>query len=209
MTSLYILNISHLDWQKLLPQLPPDRQKKAQTLRKEADKARSVGAGMLLQYALEQAGVPKAQQIFDRTHLGKPFLKHIPEMHFSLSHSGDYVVCAVSHAPVGVDVELPRCTMEIAGRFFHEDELPGTEDKDFLLRLWTAKESFVKALGGGLTIPLNSFLVRLSAQEARLEQTLSPLPYKLREFVLGEHRVCLCTAEPSHEPVFVSPDTLC
>lgn len=208
MTRTYVLNLRAFNWQSILPQLPPERQEKVRNMHKEADKVRSAGAGALLQYALEQAGIPKDRQIFDRTHLGKPFLKDFPQIHFSLSHGGDYAVCAVGNAPVGVDVELPRCTKEIAGRFFHRDELPETEDKDCLLRLWTAKEAFVKALGGGLTIPLDSFLVRLTEKEARLEQTLSPLPYGLQEFVLGEHRVCLCTTEPTNEPVFVSPDTL-
>ena len=55
--------------------------------------------------------------------------------------------------------------------------------------------AFVKALGGGLTIPLNSFSVFLQEQGAVLEQTLSPLPYRLHEYRAEESRVCLCTTE--------------
>ena len=195
MTRLYALNVTGLDWQKILPSLPPHRQEKVQKCSKEAAKARSTGAGWLLQYALEQAGVEDPS--FAETALGKPYLENYPHIHFSLSHSGPWVVCAVGDAPLGVDVEQPRCTMAIAKRFFCPEELPRTEDKDFLLRLWTAKEAFVKALGGGLTIPLDSFRVILGNQEAVLEQKLSPLPYKLQEFLLGECRVCLCATEPT------------
>lgn len=195
MTRLYALKTTALDWQTLLPLLPRSRQEKVRLLRKDADKARSAGAGWLLQYALEQAGIPASSQSFDQTSLGKPFLRENPHLHFSLSHSGPWAVCAVGDAPLGVDVELPRCTMEIAQRFFHPSELPETEDKDFLLRLWTAKEAFVKAMGGGLTIPLDCFRVHLNETGAVLEQTRSSLPYQLQEFVLDESRVCLCAVE--------------
>ena len=208
MTCLYILDVCGLDWQRVLPRLPSDRQEKVKKLRKESDKIRSAGAGLLLQYALEQAGVPKDRQALEENPLGKPHLRDFPNIHFSLSHSGKYAVCAVGDSPLGVDVEQPRCTMEIARRFFHETELPETEDKDYLLRLWTAKEAFVKALGGGLTIPLNSFRVRLTKTEAMLEQKLSPLPYSLQEFTAGDCRICLCATEPADEPVMMQPDSL-
>ncbi len=208
MTTLYVLDLRSLHWQSALPQLPTKRQEKVRKMHKDADKLRSAGAGLLLQYALEQACVPKEAQILDKTSLGKPFLKNFPHIHFSLSHSGPWAVCAVGEAPLGVDVEQPRCTMEIARRFFKLEELPETEDKDYLLRLWTAKESFVKALGGGLTIPLDSFSVRLTETEAILEQSLSPLPYKLQEFTAGDCRICLCATEPTDRPVFIQPDSL-
>lgn len=193
MTRLYALDVTNLDWQKILPNLPVFRQEKAQKLRKSEDKARSVGAGWLLQYALEQAGVQ--EPFFAETALGKPYLENYPHIHFSLSHSGFWAVCAVGDAPLGVDVEQPRCTMEIAKRFFRPDELPETEDRDFLLRLWTAKEAFVKALGRGLTVPLDSFRVILSQNEAVLDQNLSEFSFLLQEFSLGESRICLCSTE--------------
>lgn len=207
MTRLYTLDVRKLDWQAIFSQLPPARQEKVQKLHKEADKTRSAGAGWLLQYALEQAGISKETQIFEISPLGKPFLKDQPHIHFSLSHSGPWAVCAIGNAPLGVDVEQPRCTMEIARRFFRKDELPETEDKDFLLRLWTAKEAFVKAIGLGLTAPLDSFKVVLWEKKAVLEQNLSPLPYQLQEFQLNGCRVCLCATEaaPSLEIVKSTP----
>lgn len=203
MTNLYALNVTELNIASVLPLLPPVRQEKIEKLSKEADKSRSAGAGWLLQYALSQAGV--SAPIFAETPLGKPYLPEHPQLHFSLSHAGDWAVCAVGDAPLGVDVEQPRCTMKIAKRFFSPDELPETEDKDFLLRLWTAKEAFVKALGGGLTIPLDSFKVCLKEMEAVLEQNLSPLPYQLQEFVLDEYRICLCATEKTTLEIVKAP----
>ena len=209
MAQLYGLHLQpFLDgkWQFFLPELPPERQESVQICRFDADKARKTGAGWLLQHALLQAGVPKNAQIFEKNALGKPFLTTNLGIHFSLSHSGSWVICAVSRDPVGVDVEQPRCTAEIAHRFFQPEELDGLElSPDQLNRLWTAKEAFVKALGGGLTIPLNSFSVFLQEQGAVLEQTLSPLPYRLHEYQTEESRVCLCTTEDRPGLILVSP----
>lgn len=197
MTKLYALDVSNLDWQEILPQLPVFRQEKVQKLRKIEDKARSAGAGWLLQYALEQAGVQKP--IFAETPLGKPYLENYPRIHFSLSHSGSWAVCAVGDAPLGVDVELPRCTMDIAKRFFRPEELPKTENKDHLLRLWTAKEAFLKAIGTGLTLSPDSFRVVLGENEAKIEQNFSKFSYYLQEFSLGESRICLCATEKAED----------
>ena len=170
MAHLYVLDLHPLEngrWRDLLAELPDHRQQKALSCRFPADQARSAGAGWLLQYALLQAGIPVTQQHFSKTELGKPYLEEHPDIHFSLSHSGNWAVCAVSCDPVGVDVELPRCTLDIGKRFFRPEELEGLDAlphllcRDQLNRLWTAKESFVKALGGGLTIALNSFSIRL------------------------------------------------
>lgn len=213
MTTLYALDLKPCQngrWQRLLPGLPRDRQEQILTLRRDNDRARSAGAGWLLQYALEQAGIPAGEQRLVRTPLGKPVLEGHAHLHVSLSHSGDWAVCAVSHLPVGVDVESPRCTMEIGRRFFRPDEmagldqLPEAERRDRLNRLWTAKEAFVKAMGGGLTIPLNSFSVTLSCDKAVLVQTCSPLPYVLHEYRLGSYRVCLCAADERPEILFPS-----
>lgn len=213
MASLWILDITpllHGGWQRLLPQLPAARQQRILSCCRDADQARLAGSGWLLRQALAQAGIAPAQQHFERTALGKPQLAGRSVPQFSLSHSGRWAVCALAGTPVGADVEGPRCTPAIARRFFHPDELPDfdslpeVEWQDQLNRLWTAKEAFTKALGGGLTIPLDSFLVRLSQEGAALEQDLSPLPYRLHEYRLAECRLCLCTADDRPEPVFLT-----
>lgn len=214
MAKLYLLDIHPYEtgrWRELLPALSPDRQQKALSCRFEPDQARAAGAGWLLQYALSEAGIPAQEQHLAKTELGKPYLPDYPSLRFSLSHSGSWVVCAVSTQPVGVDVEMPRCTMAIGKRFFQPCELQGLEQLPELQRqvqlnrLWTAKEAFVKALGGGLTIPLNSFTVHLQEQEAILEQNLSPLPYRLHEYGDAQFRICLCTTEDRPELIWVQP----
>lgn len=214
MAKLYGLDLHPYEsgrWRELLPALTQERQQRALTCRFSNDRARTAGAGWLLQYALAQEGIPATEQVLATTALNKPYLIHRPDVHFSLSHSGSWVVCAVSADPVGVDVEFPRCTLDIGQRFFQPEELEGLDQlpylqcRDQLNRLWTAKEAFVKALGGGLTIPLNSFTVRLGTQGAELEQTLSPLPYRLHEYQPGLCRICLCTTDDRPNLQWVTP----
>ena len=204
MPNLYVLDlIPWLDgkWQEWLPALPEERQKKALACRRDSDGARAAGAGWLLQYALAQAGVPKEDQVFTENPWGKPQLTDREDLHFSLSHSGTWAVCAVGASPLGVDVESPRCTMAVARRCFHPAEVKALEalepeaQQAALSRLWTAKEAYLKALGRGLTLPMRSFAITLTPDTACLDRS----PYRLHEYRLGDSFLCLCTTEDRPE----------
>lgn len=214
MTKLYVLDLNRLSgdrWRDLLPLLPPERRKRAEGCRFEADRIRIAGSGWLLQYGLEQAGIPAPQQRIVKNDWGKPHLAEQEDVFFNLSHSGNWAVCAVSDRPVGVDVELPRCSIAIARRHFRPEEverleaLPWQAQKEELNRLWTAKEAFSKAIGRGLTVAMDRFGVCLSASGAVLQQSLSELPYVLHEYVLHPCRMCLCCVGERPEPEIVEP----
>lgn len=53
-------------------------------------------------------GIPINEQKFAEGEYGKPYLVGFPDVHFNISHSGKYIICAVSDSPVGVDVEEIR-----------------------------------------------------------------------------------------------------
>lgn len=71
----------------------------------ERDRLRCMFAEILLRYALSMHGVVNDQIQFAYESYGKPKLKNINNLHFNLSHSGDWVVCAISDFSVGIDVE--------------------------------------------------------------------------------------------------------
>jgi 4'-phosphopantetheinyl transferase len=103
---------------------------------------------------------------------GKPALAPdlaAPTLHFSVSHSGELALIALTHdGPLGVDLEAIRPLpdlQDIAARFFADAEArvitalaPQERALAFFL-CWTRKEAFVKALGDGLTLPLDRFRV--------------------------------------------------
>jgi 4'-phosphopantetheinyl transferase len=92
---------------------------------------------------------------------GKPRLPDHPELDVSVAHSGRHVVVALAHGPrIGVDVECVREDVEVvelARSAFSSGEaaqlaaLPAGERAAAFYRLWTSKESIVKALGTGIT----------------------------------------------------------
>lgn len=97
---------------------------------------------------------------------GKPFLCGFPSFHYNISHSGEYVVCAVHEEEVGVDIEkVGPFDLQLAMGLFTEEEyrdlLNAKEDGiHAFYDIWTLKESYIKAIGKGLSIPLNSFNVK-------------------------------------------------
>ena len=111
---------------------------------------------------------------FDALPGGKPFLSDAPPgsncepLDFNLSHTHELVACVVGRgATVGIDVErLDRLhdALALATRFFSPAEVVDLENcggasarARRFIELWTLKESFIKAIGKGLSQPLDSF----------------------------------------------------
>jgi len=90
---------------------------------------------------------------------GKPVFSERPEVHFNLSHSGNYVSCAVAQCEVGVDIEGGRRVRpSIENRFFSEEECRWVCEADSeelhserFFRLWTLKEAYSKLTGEGIS----------------------------------------------------------
>lgn len=103
----------------------------------------------------------------ERDEWGKPYLKN-GELFFNVSHAGEYVVIALSENPVGVDIEGRRKIKDGMYRKVVQPEeqmlIGGDREWDFL-RLWTLKESFVKAEGKGLRIPMKEYYFVKEAEE--------------------------------------------
>ncbi len=126
-------------------------------------------AHALLQRALRGA-LGRSSCPLVRGEFGRPELAQAPEqpLWFNLSHTAGMVVCALAHAPVGIDVEGTQGDRDwhgIASRFFHPNELawieraPTSARQTRFTTVWTLKEAVVKAAGRGLTIPFSSFAV--------------------------------------------------
>lgn len=145
--------------------VPGARREKAARLRSPEAKRLSLCAGALLSDMLRDRGVADAELAFAEGEHGKPYLPRRPDVQFSLSHSGTRAMCAVADRPVGCDIQLvaPR-SLRVAERCFSAEErrvifdAPSEADRQAMFfRIWTLKESFVKCLGMGLALPLNSF----------------------------------------------------
>ena len=137
----------------------------------------SAAGRLLLARALEDylGRAPSAEELAGQSKSanGKPFFPAYPDFHYNISHSGDYVVCAYSAQPIGIDIQqIPdkaRRAASIAGHFFSDREaaalqdLPDFEMRRLFTRFWTSRESYIKLTGRGLAEPFKSFYPDLSA----------------------------------------------
>ena len=177
MTTIYAVRINNeiqkQTFEKTLSLLPQDKQDRIRKFRKFEDARRALVAHILIRsIIIKKLGMDNNSICFDNGKNGKPFLKGVENFHFNLSHSGYWVVCAVSSNPVGIDVEeIREIDLGIAERFFAKEETEqltnvyGEERYKLFFDLWTLKESYIKLDGRGLAIPLDSFSFNIKEEE--------------------------------------------
>lgn len=84
--------------------------------------------------------------VVERSLRGKPMFAGLNDRWFSLSHSGGYALCALSHRPVGVDIEVvrPRRASLPAYALSQKEQAAFDGSWEDFFRLWTLKESWCK-----------------------------------------------------------------
>jgi len=128
-----------------------------------------VGRAILRSVLGAELGVePGAIRLVATSH-GRPLLDpaHRSDVRFNLGHSESAALLGVTRGvEIGVDIEEIRpgfADDEIAERFFSPPEvatlrsLAPSEQQAAFFRCWTRKEAYLKALGGGLSFPLDDF----------------------------------------------------
>ncbi|ERN42526.1 phosphopantetheinyl transferase [Rubidibacter lacunae KORDI 51-2] len=178
--------------------LSPNERKRRDRLRGEPLQRRFAIARGILRYLLGRylKCHPAAIQ-FGYGDRGKPYLAEPADaLQFNLSHSHElalYAIAPPTCRAIGIDVEQLRSRPNadrLARRFFSPREadaiaaLAGTRlDRDFL-RLWTAKEAYLKATGAGLRGAIEQVEVDLSSPIGQA-QLLGADNWTLQELALG------------------------
>jgi len=114
------------------------------------------------------ADIEPADWRFEKGEKDKPEIINPPlPLRFNISHTKDLIICAVTLADdIGCDVENTTRTndvLSIADRYFSPEEtkelfsLPKEQQRHRFFDYWTLKESYIKAWGLGLAIPLKDF----------------------------------------------------
>lgn len=170
----------------LFQTLSPDEQQRALRFRFERDRLHFIAAHGILRRCLGTfLDVPAKRVRFRYTEYGKPSLSaefSSAHLKFNISHSGSRVLLAFSiDRELGVDIEKIQpdfTTDEIAQRYFSVLEvemlraLPKTVQAEAFFNCWTRKEAYIKAIGEGLSCPLEKFDVTLAPEQpARLLET--------------------------------------
>ena len=182
----------------------PATLEKIDTYKSSVNRQRKLLGEMLAYKGLQQCfGIKPEDIIFEYGPKGKPVLKNGKDMFFNITHSGDWVVCGVSDREIGVDIEvLKKARMNVAGRFFTAKELDklsslaDKEQDDYFYLLWTAKESYLKYLGTGLTKPLNSFDVICEEGVISVNESDFSLQLKFSEVHIDDsHKTIVCSGQ--------------
>jgi len=133
-------------------------------------------------------------------------------LQFNCSHSAEMALIAVTRGrEIGIDLERMRDGVrceEIAARYFAPAEAaalasePRRTRRALFFQYWTGKEAWIKAEGGGLSIPLQEFEVQLRSKDDPAPITSSanpagnPLGYVYRLNVAGGYAAAVVAAEP-------------
>jgi 4'-phosphopantetheinyl transferase len=168
-------------------------------------KLQTVAGELLARYSIGQYLGKNDQEInLAFGEKGKPHIDNLKDIHYNISHSGHYVVCAVAPTEIGIDVERVRkVNLRIAERFFSAPEihdLMACDEKDrmhYFITLWTIKESYLKAIGRGLTQHLNSFTIIRSGESYLLTGNEEAEGYGIETRQIDdEYMMAVCTLLP-------------
>lgn len=185
---ILIKNIQSFHDSSLLADSKPDfidtiRWEKIQALKNEADKLRSLASGYLLDEMCREMQISKP--LYKYGEKGKPYIEGHENFAFNISHSGDYAVlvyCGGSNVlkspeafemstdyalpqAFGIDIQQIRFMREgMIKRILHEKEmLPAglslEEENQYLNRIWSIKESYVKMTGEGLALDFRKIFI--------------------------------------------------
>ncbi len=124
------------------------RKAEIKSLRSDTDKKLSIAGEMLAKKGIsELSGISVSDIIIDKDKSGRPYAQDT-DCYISISHSGEYAVCAVDIKPVGIDIEKIReVNIKTAKRFCNKEELEFINNSDNALnffKIWTAKEAEFK-----------------------------------------------------------------
>lgn len=182
MLKVFYLKLS--DWSEypdeyFMAYVSEDTKQLAENCRKEITRRTKLLGEFMSRRLIESVwGLKSGDYQIIRGEHGKPFISGTTlPCFFNLSHSGEYIVCALTEGQVGVDIERKgRLRLEVARRFFHPEEvrvlesLPERQQADAFFSYWSVKESFLKYTGSGLSASLSGFEVCFQKDSIRLRK---------------------------------------
>ncbi len=146
---------------ELLEQLPLSLREKSLRYKFWQDRWRNLMGKLLLLDALDDFGLPgDLLDTLDYTYHGRPFFRNLPGIDFNISHSGNYVICALAREmAIGIDIEeIKPCSFDDFTNTMNNHQWQiiknSTEPYRQFFTYWAIKESVIKADSRGMSLPL-------------------------------------------------------
>ena len=174
-----------------------------------ADKLRLMGSGLLINFIKRKYFVKSDVEVDKH---GKPYFAN-SDLKFNLSHSGRYVVAAVSDYEVGIDIQKKKADKHrIAEKNFLRGECDyinaGANDEERHQRfceVWTLKEAYLKNIGMGLRKPLNSFEIVFRPEGPVIRNQTE---YRYTQFLMNDKYIVSICRDINDEGFEISEVTL-
>lgn len=207
MNDIRIYNINDYKLKHLFENLPQcfcgyELSKIRKLLKKKDQKRSLVGKIATAKILSEFLKIKEDSFIFGRDEFDRPFLKapKFKKIDFNISHSEDYVLVAFhSEVKIGVDIEKIRpIDMKIMENVFTDEEIGYVEsDKNLSLErfyeLWSLKESFVKAVGEGLSYPLKNFHFEFEDEKIIHKINKKESIWNFKIYDLENYKIAVCS----------------
>ena len=199
---IYFFNITVLRnkniFQKKLEEVDSLRKERIGSIKNRDDRLRSLGAGILINFIKKQYQINCELKIDRR---GKPYFENA-DMYFNISHSGSYVVAAVSEKEIGIDIQkvVPDKHREAEKNFLPKEcdyinaPADSREQWQRFCEVWTIKEAYLKNIGMGLRTPLNSFEIDFSGETPKISGKDN---FRIVQFLLDKNYVASICADRS------------
>ena len=155
-----VIQIKDCSWdavQAMLPLVSEQRREQALQYKHAFGQYACLKSYLILQDLLREHYGIEGDLVFSYNEHGKPMLKEVSNIHFSISHCKEAIAVAVADRPVGIDVETLRMPSEaLAEKVMDKGEklrfdISDTPE-DFFTAIWTAKEAVMKCRGTGIVM---------------------------------------------------------
>lgn len=154
-----IRDVSQEEYEKYFSLMSPEKQQRVERFRFEDGKKRTVAGEMLARRMISgQCKIKEDKIVFKTSEKGKPYTKSA-DIHFNISHSDEFILCAVNDGPIGVDIEKIRDINEMVIKhacnpkeleYVYEKGVSKQESLKRFFEIWTYKEACFKHKGTGI-----------------------------------------------------------
>lgn len=165
------------EFERLFAFMSPEKQYRCKRFLRVQDSERLLVADTLVRHWLCRTCQCANETLrFDANEYGKPFLTNNVNAHFNVAHSGNWVTAAFDQTNIGIDVQtIKPIDMALAERFFTKQEyqdlmaLDKPDRRNRFFDLWVLKESYIKAVGQGLSLGLDSISFNIAGNRISYE----------------------------------------
>ena len=137
------------------------------------------------------------EEMTKKTEQGKPYFADFPDLHFNLSHAEGITSCIIENRECGIDCEKVReYRPNVMKRAFSVKEremienAPESERDLLFFTLWTLKEAYIKAIGKGLSYPLNE--AEFIIEDGNITSNIKD--YEFRRYIIEGGKFVIATA---------------